>query len=134
MQVNSEIFWDGILHMKISPGTDDRLIGHASFSKKEIEMNRAMLVVLGVLTTALAAGPATAADGKAVWDKSCAGCHAAMAPKTGDKTAWAPLIKRGAADLTASVMKGKAPMPPKGGAASEADVRAAIDYIISQMQ
>jgi cytochrome c5 len=57
-----------------------------------------------------------------------------FAPKVGDKAAWAPLVKRGAADLTASVMKGKAPMPPKGGAASEADVKAAIEYILSQMK
>lgn len=97
-------------------------------------MNRAMLVVLGAAIASLATGPAAAADGKAVWDKSCAGCHSVMAPKTGDKAAWAPLIKRGAADLTASTVKGKGMMPPKGGAASEADVKAAIEYIISQMQ
>jgi cytochrome c5 len=97
-------------------------------------MKRAMLIVLGALATSLAAGPTSAADGKAVWDKSCAGCHSVLAPKFGDKAAWAPLIKRGAADLTASVMKGKAPMPPKGGAASEADVKAAVEYVIGQMK
>ena len=53
------------------------------------------------------------------------------APKLGDKAAWAPLIKRGSKDLTASVMKGKAPMPPKGGAANEADVAAAVEYMIN---
>lgn len=97
-------------------------------------MIRAMLVVLGTVATSLATGSATAADGKAVWDQACAGCHAVMAPKTGDKAAWAPLIKRGAEDLTASTVKGKGMMPPKGGAASDADVRASIDYIISQMK
>lgn len=97
-------------------------------------MNRAMLVVLGAAIASLAAGPAAATDGKAVWDKACAGCHSMMAPKTGDKAAWAPLIKRGVADLTASVMKGTKVMPPKGGAASEADVKAAVEYIISQMK
>ncbi|MDH4259461.1 MAG: c-type cytochrome [Gammaproteobacteria bacterium] len=97
-------------------------------------MNRVIFVVLGATIALLAAGSAAAADGKAVWDKTCAGCHAVLAPKTGDKAAWAPLVKRGAADLTASVMKGKAPMPPKGGAASEADVHAAVEYIIGQMQ
>ena len=96
-------------------------------------MNRAMLVVLGAVAAARVTTVA-AADGKTVWDKSCAGCHAALAPKFGDKAAWAPLVKRGAADLTASVMKGKAPMPPKGNAASEADVKAAVEYVISQMQ
>jgi len=97
-------------------------------------MNRAIFVVLGAAIASLAAGSAAAADGKTVWDKSCAGCHAVMAPKTGDKAAWAPLVKRGAADLTASVMKGKAPMPPKGGAATEADVKAAVEYLIDQMK
>jgi cytochrome c5 len=97
-------------------------------------MKRAMLIVLGALAASLVAGVASAADGKAVWDQACAGCHAVLAPKSGDKAAWAPLIKRGAADLTASVMKGKAPMPPKGGAASEADVKAAVEYIIGQMK
>jgi cytochrome c5 len=96
-------------------------------------MNRAMLVVLGAVAAALVATVA-AADGKAVWDKSCAGCHAVLAPKFGDKAAWAPFIKKGAADMTAVVIKGKAPMPPKGGAASDADVKAAVEYVISQMQ
>ena len=36
--------------------------------------------------------------------------------------------------MTAVVIKGKAPMPPRGGAASDADVKAAVEYIISQMQ
>ncbi len=97
-------------------------------------MIRVVLVILGAVATSLATGAATAADGKAVWDKSCAGCHAVMAPKAGDKAAWAPLIKRGAEDLAASTIKGKGAMPPKGGAKTEEDVRASIDYIISQMQ
>jgi len=92
-----------------------------------------MLVVLGAVASALVTTVA-AADGKAVWDKSCAGCHKVLAPKFGDKAAWAPLIKKGAAELTAAVIKGKAPMPKKGGAASEADVKAAVDYVISQME
>ena len=97
-------------------------------------MSRAMSVVFGTIAALVAAGPVAAADGKAVWDKSCAGCHAVMAPKTGDKAAWAPLIKKGAAELTAFVIKGKAPMPPRGGAASDADVKAAVEYIISQSE
>ena len=96
-------------------------------------MKRAMLVVLGAIAAALVT-TAAAADGKAVWDKSCAGCHAALAPKFGDKAAWAPLIKKGPEELTAIVIKGKAPMPPKGGAASDADVRAAVEYVIDQMK
>jgi len=88
--------------------------------------------ILGVAAMLISVGPAVAADGKAVYDKTCAGCHSAMAPKTGDKTAWAPRIKKGAAALTASAMKGIGARPPEGGAATEAEVKAAVDYIISQ--
>ena len=94
------------------------------------------LAIVGV--TVLAAlcnvGPVAAADGKAVFEKSCKGCHTGMSPKFGDKAAWAPLVKRGAKDLTASVMKGKAPMPPKGGAASEDDVSAAVNYMLDAVK
>jgi cytochrome c5 len=90
--------------------------------------------MIGITTLAVlcSAGQAAAADGKAVYDKACAGCHTAIptAPKLGDKAAWAPLIKRGSKDLIASVMKGKGPMPPKGGAANEADAAAAVEYMI----
>ncbi|MDH5537009.1 MAG: c-type cytochrome [Betaproteobacteria bacterium] len=86
--------------------------------------------------TALAAlysvGQVAAADGKVVYEKSCAGCHKAFpkAPKLGDKAAWAPLLKKGPEALIASVIKGKAPMPPRGGAANDADAKAAVEYMI----
>jgi cytochrome c5 len=93
------------------------------------------LAIIGV--TALAAlcsiGQVAAADGKAVYDKYCAACHKSlpMAPKLGDKNAWAPLIARGSKDLIASVIKGKAPMPPRGMATNEEDVAAAVEYMIT---
>jgi cytochrome c5 len=89
-------------------------------------------VLVGAIAALMAGGQAVAADGKAVYDKSCKGCHSAMKPKTGDKEAWAPLIKQGADALTASVVKGKGMMPPKGGAATDADAKAAVEYMISQ--
>jgi cytochrome c5 len=89
-------------------------------------------VLVGTVAALMLSGQVVAADGKAVYEKSCKGCHAAMKPKMGDKEAWAPLIKQGADALTASVVKGKPPMPPNGGAANEADVKAAVEYIISQ--
>jgi cytochrome c5 len=101
---------------------------------KEAQMKRPLLLVVGALGAALAAGSAMAADGKAVWEKSCAGCHSVMAPKTADKAAWAPLVKLGAEQVSAVVIKGKGTMPPKGGAATEADVKAAVEYILSQMK
>jgi cytochrome c5 len=97
-------------------------------------MSRPLHLILGIAGVALMAGPAAAADGKAVWDKACAGCHAMMAPKTSDKAAWAPFVKLGADEVTAVIMKGKGMMPPKGGAATEADVRASVEYILDQMK
>lgn len=82
------------------------------------------------------AGAAMAADGKAVYEKTCALCHAASvagAPKFGDKAAWAPRAATGKAALLSSVVKGKGAMPPKAGAPSltEADLVAAIDYMLA---
>jgi cytochrome c5 len=93
-----------------------------------------ILFVAGVVAALLSAGQVAAADGKAVYDKSCRGCHTAMKPKTGDKEAWAPLIKLGPGVLTAAVVKGRGIMPPRGAAASDADVRAAVEYMLSQGQ
>ncbi|RZI42027.1 cytochrome c5 family protein [Herbaspirillum sp. HC18] len=82
------------------------------------------------------AGHAFAADGKAVYDATCAACHgtgAAGAPKLGDKAAWAPRLKDKAA-MQASALKGKGVMPAKGGnsSLSDADVLAAVDYMAGQ--
>ena len=92
-------------------------------------MKRAILVVVGAMAGSFTMGQAVAADGKAVYEKSCAGCHAAMPPKLGDKAAFQKLKKDAA---TASVVKGKGAMPPKGGAASDADAKAAVDYMFSR--
>lgn len=78
-----------------------------------------------------------AADGKKTYDAACAMCHAAGvagAPKTGDKAAWKPRIAQGKDVMYASAIKGKNLMPPKGGAASvpDADIKAAVDYLVSQ--
>ncbi len=94
-------------------------------------MKRAVLVLAGAAALVIA-GQASAADGKAIYDKSCGGCHKAMAPKLGDKAAFAPLIKKGLDAVTASVVKGTKVMPPKGGAATDADVKAAVEYMFSQ--
>ena len=80
---------------------------------------------------------AAAAPGKQVFDSACMACHAtgvANAPKLGDQAAWAPRIKQGMDTLVQSALKGKGAMPPKGGNASlsDADVRAAIEFMVSQ--
>ncbi|HEY9532648.1 MAG TPA: c-type cytochrome [Burkholderiales bacterium] len=83
------------------------------------------------------AGKPAAADGKAVYSQTCVACHqvsVAGSPPLGDKAAWAPRIKQGMDVLMQSVLKGKGAMPPKGGnaALTEAQVRAAIEFMVSQ--
>jgi cytochrome c5 len=84
-----------------------------------------------------AAPKAAAADGKAVYEQTCVACHAvsvAGSPKLGDKAAWGPRIQQGMDVLVQSVLKGKGAMPPKGGNASlsDAQVRAAVEFMVSQ--
>ena len=74
-----------------------------------------------------------AADGKAAYDKGCAGCHNNMPPKLGDKAKWGPALKQDNAALLASVIKGKGTMPPRAGTTlSDDDLKAAIEYIRSK--
>jgi cytochrome c5 len=78
-----------------------------------------------------------AADGKAVYDKVCFACHqvsVAGSPKLGDKAAWAPRIQTGTDAMMQSVIKGKGAMPPKAGnpALTDAEIRAAVDFMVSQ--
>lgn len=84
--------------------------------------------------TTAAATPTSAANPPALFTQSCMVCHAAGvagAPKMGDKAAWAPRIAQGIDALTASVIKGKGAMPPKGGStASDADIKAAVSYMV----
>lgn len=87
--------------------------------------------------TAAATDKPAAADGKKVYDATCTACHTAgvaNAPKPGDKAAWAPRLKQGMDTMVQSAIKGKGAMPPKGGAAnlSDAEVRAAVEFMVSQ--
>jgi cytochrome c5 len=90
-----------------------------------------------------AAAPAPAAAsadaGKALYSQTCAACHGAGiagAPKFGDKGAWAPRVAQGANVLYEHALKGfqgkSGMMPPKGGSsAPDADVKAAVDYMVA---
>ncbi len=101
-------------------------------------MNKNLIVIASALSC-LPAIPAYAASGKDIYTTVCFVCHAtgaAGAPKTGDKLAWAPRINAGMETLYASTLKGKNAMPAKGGNArlNEADVKAAVDYMVAQSE
>ena len=100
----------------------------------------APVTVAAAAPASAAPAPAAAGDtakGKSVYDTSCMACHAtgaANAPKLGDKAAWAPRLKQGVDALHQAALKGKGAMPPKGGnlALSDADVNAAVDFMVGQ--
>ena len=73
--------------------------------------------------------------GKALYEQVCQACHAAgvlNAPKFGDKAAWAPRLKEPMETVYNYALHGKGAMPPKGGSnAPDADVKAAVDYMVN---
>ena len=91
--------------------------------------------MVAAAATAPAPAPATNDVGEKLYKHACAACHVAGvagAPKFADKAAWAPRIATGMDALVASVVAGKGIMPAKGGAAgaSDADLRAATQYMV----
>jgi cytochrome c5 len=78
-------------------------------------------------------------DGLTVYNAICKACHEgglAGAPKTGDKSAWAPRIASGNAALLKSALNGKNAMPARGGATdlTDAELKAAVDYLVKQVK
>ena len=90
--------------------------------------------VAAAIPPPVAKGAEASGGGKFTYDSNCAACHGAGvagAPKPGDKAAWVPRLKAGKDSLYATALKGKGAMPPKGGnpSLSDADVKAAVDYM-----
>lgn len=77
-------------------------------------------------------------DGATVFNTVCGACHntgAAGAPKIDDKGAWAPRVATGKEALYKSAIGGKNAMPPKGGSSlSDAEIKGAVDYILSKVK
>ena len=87
-----------------------------------------------------AAAPAEV-NGQQIYQNTCVACHGAGiagAPKVGDAGLWAKRIAKGLDTLYASAINGvqgnAGVMPAKGGnpALSNAEVKAAVDYIVAQ--
>ncbi len=92
------------------------------------------------VVVAAAAVPAVAATNAppALFTQVCSACHGAGiagAPKFGDKAAWAPRLAQGIDGLTASAIKGKNAMPPRGGSqGSDADIKAVVTYMVNAVK
>jgi cytochrome c5 len=75
--------------------------------------------------------------GQQIYRQACAFCHdkgVAGAPKIGDAAAWSPRLAQGMETLYGVALRGKGAMPAKGGNPSlaDADVKAAVDYLVAQ--
>ena len=93
------------------------------------------------VTEVAAAGDGDA--GKKIYDGLCAACHGSGIPgipQLGDKEAWAPRLAQGNDTLYANAIDGFTGssgmmMPPRGGGTgSDDEVKAAVDYMISNSQ
>lgn len=83
-------------------------------------------------------GPTDMVKGEQIYKQACMACHAvgvAGAPKSGDKTAWAPAMSRGMDSMVANAIKGKGVMPARGGlaTASDKDISDAVHYMVGQL-
>ncbi|MDZ7660753.1 c-type cytochrome [Thiohalophilus sp.] len=100
--------------------------------KKVITGTVVSLAMLGL------ASVAQAAEGQNVYQQACFACHgtgAAGAPKL-EKSAWGDRLAKGKDTLYNHALNGFNAMPAKGGRAdlSDADVKAAVDYMLSEVQ
>ncbi len=82
-------------------------------------------------------------NGQQVYQSACVACHGsgiAGAPKAGDTGQWAKRVSKGLETLYASAINGlqgsAGVMPAKGGnpVLSDAEVKAAVDYIVAQLK
>jgi cytochrome c5 len=102
-------------------------------------------VVEEVAAEASAGGETSGDVGKTVYDSLCVNCHgiaamAAMIPQTGDAAAWGSRIEQGIETLYDHAINGftgaMGMMPAKGSnpSLSDDEVKAAVDYMVSQTQ
>lgn len=75
--------------------------------------------------------------GEKLFNAVCATCHTAGvagAPKVGSKEDWEPYIETGMDSMLEKSISGVGAMPPRGGSnASDDELKAAIEYMISQI-
>lgn len=94
-------------------------------------------LIAGLLTCLPATAQAAERSGKAVYDATCASCHAKGdkgAPRVGDHGAWSKLAEQGLSGLTDQALKGIRNMPPHGGnlKLSDDEIKRAVTYMVNQ--
>ena len=118
------------------------------YTKPEEKIMKRISSTIVTIALLSAATSIVYADGKAIYQQSCAVCHSggsAEAPKLGDKNAWAPLIAKGRNTLIGYALNGPGhvtwdneaiplgKMPARGGTKdlTVEEVTAAVDYIVA---
>jgi cytochrome c5 len=91
------------------------------------------------VSTSDAPSAAELALGQKIYNQACVACHAAGvagSPKFGDKVAWGKYLDQGIDGMTAAAIKGVGIMPARGGlsTASDADIRAAVQYMVTNLK
>jgi cytochrome c5 len=95
----------------------------------------AAIAALPAQSTAPAATVAAPGAGKALFESTCTTCHTPGllgAPKFGNHADWAPRLKDPMDVIYNYALHGKGNMPPRGGSnAPDADIKAAVDYMVN---
>jgi cytochrome c5 len=102
------------------------VVDNPSSTHRRLEIKQAAFLALAAFLLLPLGSGAMAADGKANYNKYCAGCHKRISNKS--------FKGEGVAKLTASAIAGvKGKMPPRGGSKlSDGEIKAAVEYLITQ--
>ena len=138
--VESHSGYTYVKYMKSHPGQSSSSSAQGS-SEKASGNGQSSASAAGTKSVA-SNGASSKLNGEAIWKAHCSVCHAtgvAGAPKIGDKQEWAPILaKTNRATLYKHAINGfkgaRGYMPPKGGASglSDAEVKAAVDYMVGK--
>lgn len=125
-----------IIIMLVSLATSGDVTGSGSSAQTSEAIASRIKPVAG-FSLVDANAPKVFKTGQQVFDSTCTACHTAGvagAPKIGDKSAWAPLIKTGYDAMLKIALHGKGAMPPKGGNSSLSDfeIERAVVYIANK--
>lgn len=98
-----------------------------------------MMPLLGLAFGMIGCSDSTPHPGQSLWETTCSSCHQtglAGAPIIGDAKAWGKRLARGKESLYGHAINGWGDMPARGGnpALSDADVKLAVDYMLSKVE
>ena len=119
-------------------------VGRLVTEREEAEVTAETTVAGAAPGAAAGAGGAQGSDGAGIYSGVCVSCHGSGIPgipQVGDAAAWSERVAKGKDALYANAINGYTgtsgiPMPAKGGnpALSDAEVQAAVDYMVENSQ